>query len=263
MNFIKEKKVAQEAAMAAGKFLHQHFDKFDRSKKVKIKSKTQIQTWLDREAEKIILTKIKKHFPKHHILSEEKGENHRRSDFFWIIDPLDGTTNYTMHLQAYGLSIALAYKDKLILGVTYMPEADELNVAELGRGATKNGRPLKVSKISQLKESMLIFCHGSLTADIKKAVEFYKQFKLKGFDCRLIGSAVVEFDLIAAGRAEAVMLPGANLYDVAAGALLVREAGGKVTDFANKNWTIFSKDILASNGRIHNQILKIINENKS
>lgn len=258
--FTKEKKIAKQVALEAGQFLKKNFNKFDRSKGVKIKSKDQIQTWVDKAAEKIILNKLKKNFPTHHILSEEVGENKKKSDYFWIIDPLDGTTNYTMHLPAYGVSVGLAYKNKMVIGVTYSPEVEELTVAEIGKGAFTNNRRLRVSKQKVISKSLLTFCHGSMVYDIKRAIKLYNRFKIKGFDYRQIGSTVIEFNFVASGRTEAIMLPGANLYDVAAGALIVKEAGGKVTDFKNKEWTIKSKDILASNDLIHNKVLKIINE---
>jgi len=261
MNFHKEKSIAKKVALSAGSFLKQNFDKFDRSKGYKIKSKDQIQTWVDMAAERIILQEIKKNFPSHHILAEESGADKKQSDYFWIIDPLDGTTNYTMHLPAYGVSVALAFRQEIVLGITYVPELKELMVAEKGQGALLNNRKLKVSKVAQLNRSLLTFCHGSLIHDIKRAIRLYSRFKLKGFDYRQIGCAVMEFGFVAAGRTEAIMLPGANLYDVAAGALMVKEAGGQVTDFNNQPWNIQSKDILASNGKIHNQVLKIINEN--
>ncbi|MBU1131538.1 inositol monophosphatase [Patescibacteria group bacterium] len=260
MNFNKEKQIAKKVVLEAGKLLKNNFNKFDRSKHFKIKSKDQIQTWVDRAAERAILKEVKKNFPAHHILSEEAGENNKKSDFFWIVDPLDGTTNYTMHLPAYGVSVALAYKGKIVLGVTYVPELGELTVAQVGQGAFTNNKRLKVSANNKLNKSLLTFCHGSLVYDIKRAIKLYSKFKLRGFDYRQIGSAVIEFNFVASGRTEAIMLPGANLYDVAAGALIVKEAGGKVTDFSNKEWNIKSKDILASNGKVHNQVLKIINE---
>ena len=258
MNFNKEKKLAKEMAQEVGIFLKKNFDKFDRSKGLKFKSKDQIQTWVDTAAEKIILNKIKKNFPSHKILSEEIGQNNKKSDYFWIIDPLDGTTNYSMHLPAYGVSIALACKNEMVLGVTNIPELNELTVAERGKGAFTNSKRLKVSKQKLMSKSLLTFCHGSLNNDIKRAIKLYSEFKQKGFDYRQIGCAVMEFNFVAASRTEAIMLPGANLYDVAAGALIVKEAGGRVTDFKNKNWTIGSKDILATNGLVHEQILKII-----
>ena len=260
MNFNKEKKLAKEVALKAGKLLKDNFNKFDR-RGVKIKSKDQIQTWVDRAAEKIILKEIRNNFPDHRILAEESGHNGKKSDYFWIIDPLDGTTNYTMHLPVYSTSIALAYKNQIVLGVTYVPELNELSVAELGKGAFINNKRLKVSAQNKLDKSLLTFCHGSMVHDIKRAIKLYSKFKMKGFDYRQIGSAVMEFNFVASGRTEAIMLPGANLYDVAAGALMVREAGGRVTDFKNKQWNIHSKDILATNSKVHNQVLKIINEN--
>ncbi|MCX6785658.1 MAG: inositol monophosphatase family protein [Candidatus Komeilibacteria bacterium] len=261
MNFLKEKVLAKQMALEVGKMLKFNFPKFDRSHGLKIKSKDQIQTWVDLAAEKIILAKIKKHFPSHKIFSEEAGSNHKSSDYYWIIDPLDGTTNYSMHLPAYGVSIGLAYKNEMVLGVTFMPELNELTVAEIGKGAFINNEKIHVSRQNALSKSLLTFCHGSMVHDIKRAIKLYSRFKIKGFDFRQIGCAVMEFNFVAAGRTEAIMLPGANLYDVAAGELIVKEAGGRVSDFKNKDWNIFSKDILASNGLIHNSVLKIINEN--
>ncbi|MBT3690536.1 inositol monophosphatase [bacterium] len=260
MNFTKEKKVAEVAARMAGKYLENNFSKVSRSRNFKLKSKDQIQTPLDKGAEKIIINEIKKHFPTHRIYSEEIGDNLKNSDYYWIIDPLDGTTNYTMHLPTYGVAIGLAYKEKMVLGITYVPVLKELTVAELGKGAFINNKRLRVSKRKKISDSILIFCHGSLVKDMKRAIKLYKAFKLKTLDLRQIGSAVVEFQIMAMGRVEAVMLPGGNLHDVATGALIVKEAGGKVTDFNNKEWTIYSKDILVSNGLVHNQVLKIIKQ---
>jgi myo-inositol-1(or 4)-monophosphatase len=261
MSFNQERKLAQEIASKVGNFLKRSFNDFDRSKGYKFKSKDNIQTWVDLAAEKIILQKIKKAFPRHHVLSEESGENHLRSDYSWIIDPLDGTTNFAMHLPAYGTSIALAYMNKVVLGVTYTPSVNELIVAETGKGTYCNQKKVRVSEVKDLKRALLTFCHGSMFHDIKRAVKLYSKFKLRSFDYRQIGSTVVEFNFVASGRTEAIMLPGANLYDVAAGALIVKEAGGKVTDFKNKAWTIHSRDILASNGLAHQEILKVINGN--
>ncbi len=260
MNFTKERKIAEDAARRAGKYLMANFSKDSRSRNFKLKSKDQIQTPLDKGAERIIISEIKKHFPSHRIYSEEMGDNLKTSDFYWIIDPLDGTTNYTMHLPTYGVSIGLAYLEKMVLAVTYMPVLDELTVAELGKGAFTNKKRLSVSKRKSVKDSILIFCHGSLVKDMKRAMKLYQAFKLKAFDLRQIGSAVVEFQIMAGGRVEAVMLPGGNLHDVATGALIVKEAGGKVTDFENKEWNIHSKDILVTNGLIHNHVLKVIKQ---
>ncbi len=260
MNFSKEKALAEKMAIEAGKMLKLNFSKFDRSAGLKYKSKTQIQTWADLAAEKIILSQIKKKFPSHKILSEELGKNGNNSNYYWIIDPLDGTTNYSMHNPLYGVSIALAHKNKIVLGITNMPELGELTVAELGKGVTVNGEKIRVSRQNKSAKSIFTFCHGSLIHDIKRAIKLYGRFKPLGLDFRQMGSSVVEFNFVAMGRTEAIMLPGANLYDVAAGSIIVKEAGGRVTDFKNKDWTIRSKNILASNGLVHGQILKIINQ---
>ena len=260
MNFIQEQKLAKQIILKSGRLLKDNFNNFDRSKRYKIKSKTQIQTWIDRASEKIILSEIKKQFPDHHFLSEEIGDNQKKSDYFWIIDPLDGTTNYSIHNPLYGVSIALAYKNKVVLGVTYLPEFDELTIARAGQGVWLNNKKIHASKIKTLPKAMLTFCHGSLVNHMKAAIKLYGKFKLRGLDFRQLGSAVCELNFVAQGRTEAIMIPGANIYDVAAGALIVKEAGGQVTDFNNQAWTIRSKDILASNSLVHSRVLKIIKE---
>ena len=107
-------------------------------------------------------------------------------------------------------------------------------------------------------ESINLFCHGSSTREVKRAIKIYNKLKLAGRDSRQLGCAAIEFGFVAAGRAESIVIPGANKWDVAAGALMVKEAGGTVTDFRGKAWSLESHDILATNGKIHNQLLKII-----
>ncbi len=253
------KQTAIKAAKAAGKLLLEKFKKLDR-RTVKFKSKHEILSSLDLEAEKIILEIIKKKYPNHHILSEESGEIGPKSDYLWIIDPLDGTTNYSMGNPLFSVSIGLAYKNETILGVVYAPYLKELYVAEKDKGAFLNGENIKVSQRDKLLKALITFCHGHKEKDIKRVVKLYEKFKLSGFDMRQLGSAGLELAFVARGSTEAIMIPGAHLWDVGAGTLLVREAGGKVTDFKGKEWNLKSEDMLASNGRLHGQIIKTTNK---
>lgn len=253
------KQTAIKAARTAGKLLLEKFKKLDR-KTVKFKSKHDILLPLDLQAEKIILDIIRKKYPNHHILSEESGELGPKSDYLWIVDPLDGTTNYSMGNPLFNTSIALAYKNELILGVIYAPCLKEFYLAEKDKGALLNGKSIHVSQKNKLSQALLTYCHGSRDKNIKRILKIYQKFKFSGFDMRQLGSAGLELAFVARGSTECIMIPGAHIWDVAAGTLLVREAGGKVTDFKGKEWNLKSKDILASNGKMHNQIINKINK---
>ncbi|MDP3043034.1 MAG: inositol monophosphatase family protein [bacterium] len=256
----KIKQIAIEAVKKSGKMLILRYKRFDRAD-VMLKARHEILTKADLASEKIIIGEIRKNFPEHNIISEEAGSSKKISDYTWIIDPIDGTTNFSMHNPLWSISIAVAKNnnDKLeiVAGIVYAPMLDELYVAEYGKGAYLNGKKIKVSKINKGKV-LNIFCNGKRPAGIKKAIEYYRKQKLAGFDCRQFGSAAIELSYLACGRVESFVAPMANDWDVAAGALLVREAGGVVTDFAGKEWRIGSGDVAASNGLAHQNILNIL-----
>jgi myo-inositol-1(or 4)-monophosphatase len=256
----KIRKLAVAAAYFAGEELLDRYKKFNR-KDEKFKSAHEIVTAADLAAEKIILATIKKAFPLHEILSEEAGKSGRNSDYLWVVDPLDGTHNFSFHNPLWAVSIAVFYKQEIILGVIFAPVLNELYVAEKDSGAWLNGQRISVSKIRGAK-SMNAFCHSSQKKDIKKSLKYYNYHKLKDLDIRQLGSAALELSYVAAGRLESIYIPGANSWDVAAGALLVREAGGKVTDANNKDWKIGSRELLGSNKAVHNGLLKVIQKLK-
>ena len=274
------KKIAVSAARNAGKILLKEYKDFDRSK-IKLKSHHEIVTRADLLSEEAIIKEIKRNFPAHSILSEEMGliETRNFTSLRWIIDPLDGTTNFSMHNPLWCVSIAVAEikmdvksglnlkvnsekfekAAEIIIGVVYAPFLDELYVVERGKGATVNGHKINVSDISEGKV-LNTFCHGKKDSDIKKALDYYRKQKMRGFDCRQLGSAAIELAYVAAGRIESIVIPGANSWDVAAGVLLVNEAGGNVTDFKGDGWNLGSPDMVASNGKVHAEILKAINK---
>ncbi|MFA6392040.1 MAG: inositol monophosphatase family protein [Patescibacteria group bacterium] len=251
------KQVAIRAAREAGASLLKRFHNIS-SKDVQFKDKHEIVTSEDYRAEKIVLKHIKKNYPDHSVLSEEGGGKKRKSEYLWVVDPLDGTTNYSMGNPLYAVSIAVFKNDEVVLGVVYAPFMKELYVAEKGKGAFLNGKKLKVSKLSTVGESMLTYCHGHRTEDRKRAIAIYSRLKHDGRDIRQLGAASIELGFVADGRTETIVIPGAHPWDVGAGVLLVREAGGKVTDFKGNEWSLSSKDMLASNGKVHNNLLKIV-----
>ncbi len=252
----KIKKTALLAAKNAGRVLLKRFDSFDR-RTVELKSGHEILTQADLAAEREILKIIKKNFPDHSILSEESGDNEKKSDYLWMVDPLDGTTNFSMHNPIWATSIGVAYKGKMIFGVIFAPFLKEMYIAEKGKGATKNSKKIKVSNTRKGK-ILNTFCHSNREKDIKRAIKYYTHQKINGFDCRQMGSASLELAFTACGRVESIVITGAHSWDVSAGVLLVREAGGRVTDFSGKNWSLNSYDMAASNGEVHSNILKAL-----
>lgn len=254
-NFNKIKEAAVRMVKKAGKVLLSRYKNFDRGT-VKLKAHHEILTQADLASERIILSEIKKNFPNHRILSEEKGKSGVGGDFLWIVDPLDGTTNFSMHNPIWSISIGVVYKGEIILGVVYAPVLEELWLAEKGKGATKNGKKIKVS--SGARKSLHTFCHGRSQKEVKRAIKYYSYQKLHELDCRQLGSAAIELGFVASGRTESITIPGVNPWDVAAGVLLVREAGGKVTDFKGNEWKLGSKDMLATNNKVHGEILKVV-----
>jgi myo-inositol-1(or 4)-monophosphatase len=246
----------EPAIRQAGDLLKQKFVNFSRTDAT-LKSAHEVVTQWDTESEKIIIKAIRDNFPEHEILSEEVGEAGMKSDWLWIIDPLDGTTNFTIHNPYWCVSVALVYQGQIVLGMIYAPFLSEFFVARSGEGAWLNEKPILVSSISSGKV-INAFCHGYKTEDIEKAIEYFKYQKLNNFDCRQLGSAALELAYTAAGRVESIMIPGGRAWDVAAGVLLVKEAKGKVTDFEGQDWNLEMKNMLASNGLIHEQLLEIL-----
>ncbi len=265
MDKIKSiKEVAIDSALKAGAFLRREFENFDRDA-VELKSAREIVTKADKWSEKIILKIIANNFPEHRILSEESGNNSKNSDFLWIIDPIDGTTNFSFKNPLFSVSIGVAYKGEVIVGVVYVPYMRELFVAEKGQGAFLNDKKIEVSK-NKTGKLIHTFCHGHSKNDINRALAYYRKQKMQAVDCRQLGSAAIELAYTACGRVESIVIPGTRAWDVAAGVLIVKEAGGKITDFEGKPWNLKRMDmisgtkgacdIVASNGRVHSGILK-------
>ena len=247
------KKVALSAVRQVGKRLIKEYEKFNRAE-VMLKSHHEILTKCDLMSQEIIINELVKHFPDYGIISEERPAEKNYSEYTWYLDPIDGTTNFSMHNPLWSISLALAKRGELVFGLVDVPMLEEIFMAEAGGGAELNGRKISVSKIFQGKV-LNTFCHGARDADIKKALVYWRRQKLNELDCRQLGSAAIELSYVAAGRVESFVAPGTHDWDVAAGALLVREAGGKVTDFSGRDWRLGLAEIVASNGKVHRQIL--------
>lgn len=249
--------IAITAAKKAGGIILSHFQKIAPID-VTIKSKHEILTTIDLAAEQIIMSEIRAYFPRHSITSEESGRNEEFSSFTWIIDPLDGTTNFAVGNPIFAVSIALFEHDTPILGVVYAPVSNELFVAQKGKGATLNELPIRVSAKKNIEDAYLTFCHGRSNEAIKETVKLFGAFKFEARSYRQLGSAAYESGMLANGRIDGFVMPHSNIWDIAAGVLIIQEAGGKVTDFKGQPWKMNSKDLISTNGILHEKIENVV-----
>ena len=214
-------------------------------------------TNIDKEVEELIVREIKKHFEDHSIIAEESGLHNENKKYKWFIDPIDGTTNFAHGFPMFCISIALAYEDEIIVGVVKNPVTGEHFSAMKNEGATLNKRPIHVSKIKKLSESLLVtgFPHDAKKFKVKNFNRF-KKLTLNSHGVRRIGSAAIDLCYVASGRLEAFWEERLSPWDTAAGVLILEEAGGKITNFKNKKYDIYQKEILATNGLVHKELLQ-------
>lgn len=251
--------IAKLAAVEAGK-IHKKYFGGDFSASTK-SSSFDIVTVADVESEKAIVSKIKEFCPDHNFLGEENSYEKTSSEYTWIIDPLDGTNNFASGLPIFGCSIALAKKDTVIAGVVYNAVADEMYYASVGGGAFLNSKPIHVSNSQTLQQSILItgfyYDRGQKMID---CLERIKQFFFKPImGLRRLGAAALDLCFVAAGRAAGFWEFELNPWDFAAGILVVAEAGGLVTDKENNPVKLEKSYIVASNSKIHSQMLEVLN----
>lgn len=223
--------------------------------------KNNLVTEYDYKSEKYIVDEIKKAFPTHNIISEEEGSVNNNSEYDWIIDPLDGTVNYANNIPIFSVSIALRENGNLIAGAVYQPILNELFTAELGNGAKMNGEYITVSNKIEMNTSLLVTGFPyDINNDPKNAIRSFTNIVKRGIPIRRLGSAALDLAYVACGRFEGFWEVNLNSWDVAAGILLVNEAGGKCTNYNGKDSLVEDKEILATNGKIHEEALRVINE---
>ncbi|MFC3880110.1 inositol monophosphatase family protein [Algoriphagus namhaensis] len=245
----------QSIAKEAGAFIRQERLNFKQSK-VEHKGFNDLVSYVDKEAEKLIVQRLEKLLPEAGFITEE-GTNTTQSDSLnWIIDPLDGTTNFIHALPVFSVSIGLEQKGKVILGVVYEVNRSECFSARKAGGAFCNDERIEVSPAPDLSASLL--ATGFPYYDFEQIDKYL--FALKGLmqkthGLRRMGSAAVDLAYVACGRFEGYFEYNLNSYDVAAGIILVQEAGGKVTDFSGGENYLFGREVVASNGQIHSEFL--------
>jgi len=249
---------AIETARDAGQIL---LEKFGRKIDILKKGDIDLVTEADLASEALIIERIKCYYPKHTILAEESGEAVTiggDKNWKWIIDPLDGTTNYAHGYPCFCVTIALENQGEIMLGVTYDPTRNEVFTAEKGRGATLNNKPIRVSGETNLGDSLI---GTGFPYDFKQHVDFGRHltdFLLKSRGIRRDGSAALNMAYVACGRFDGFWEEGLHAWDVAAGKLLIEEAGGQVTYYDGSPFSIYAPPICASNGSIHHQMLDVL-----
>lgn len=253
------KKVAVEAARRGGAIVE---EKARQGFRVEHKDVVNLVTDADRLAEQAIVDTIRSAYPDHRILSEECGQHVAgTSPYQWVIDPLDGTTNFAHGFPSYCVSIGLEYHGRCILGVVFDPTRQELFVADIHRGAVLNGVPLHVSSAASLNAALLV---TGFAYDIRESpnnnLNHFSRFALRAQGLRRTGAAALDLCYVAAGRFDGFWELKLQAWDMAAGVVIVQEAGGRVSDFSGGPFSIYGKELVASNGRLHDEMLAVLRQ---
>ena len=246
-------------AIAAGKLLLRNVS---RHRLVRFKGKINLVTEMDLKSEKLIVARLRKLLPDASFLTEEGSAVENDSPCKWVIDPLDGTTNYAHTLPIWCVSIALEWRGDIVLGCVYDPNRDELFTAISDKPARLNGKLISVSKRRRLDQSLLAtgFPYDVQTSSINN-LDHFVSFATTARAVRRAGSAALDLCYLAMGRFDGFWELKLHPWDTAAGTLIVKQAGGRVTDFRGKPFSIYSENLLASNGAIHSQMIRVLATN--
>ncbi|NSL89720.1 inositol monophosphatase family protein [Chitinophaga solisilvae] len=247
-----------KATEASGKILQQYFNgAFEVSSKSTVND---LVTEADKKSEAAIIAVIRETYPDHFILSEEVGEIKTDSNIKWIIDPIDGTVNFANGIPLCCVSIGVEQDGEMILGAVYNPFMNELFLAEKGKGATLNGKPIQVSRKETVGTSCLVtgfpYKWEHRANDPMEVLQYVLR---EGIPVRRLGSAAIDLCWVACGRFDGFWEHHLQAWDSAAGFLIVEEAGGKVTDFSGNRYSPYQKEILATNGHIHSALQDLVN----
>jgi myo-inositol-1(or 4)-monophosphatase len=248
---------AVEIAREAGSLLATYFE---RRVAFELKGEYDLVTEADRASEKLVVERLRTYFPAHGIVAEEGGGHTGPSDYRWYVDPLDGTTNFAHSYPMWNVTLALEQAGEMVCGVVYDPLRQEMFTAERGAGAYLNHRRLHVSKTALLENALLATGFPSRRRHQNINIHFYHQMAMATHGVRRGGSAAIDLAYTAAGRLDGFWEFGLNPWDMAAGVLIVREAGGTVTDMRGGGWDVRGRHILATNGAIHSEIREYFGE---
>jgi myo-inositol-1(or 4)-monophosphatase len=246
---------AADAALAGGRLARQYFR---RDPVIKKKGVIDLVTEADVAVEREIRARIGRRFPTHHVLGEEDGGAEAAGGHRWIVDPIDGTTNFAHGVALFCTSVALEVDGRVVAGAVYDPMADELFTAERGGGARLNGRRITVSPVATLVDALLVTGFPYAVEGRAAQVALFAAFLERAQAVRRLGSAALDLCFVGAGRFEAFWEMNLHAWDVAAGALIVEEAGGQVTGLDGGTYSPFGRQIMASNGTVHTQCLDVV-----
>jgi myo-inositol-1(or 4)-monophosphatase len=246
---------AIQAARAAGQIL---VERWKGQREIHAKGLRDIVTDADLAAEEMIIQTIRARFPDHALLTEEAGESSRDVPYVWVVDPLDGTTNYSRRFPVFSVSISLVYQEQLTVGVVYDPLSDSLFAAQRGRGATLNGVPLRVSRVERMIDALVGLDWARAHDQRQEIMTRLDRIAPACCAVRSTGSAALGLCYVAAGWLDAYFHAALQPWDLAAGLLLIREAGGRVTDIQGHAWQPWVPSVLVSNGRLHQALLDLM-----
>ncbi len=251
-------KIAKQAAKSSGLLIHERVDKKNEIN-IKNNDASNLVTEVDLLSEKNIISILKKHFPKHNIISEEAGRADNGSEYTWVIDPLDGTVSFAHHMPHFSVAVGLLKNNQPVVGAIYNVMTQKLYWGEVGKGAFVDGKPIKVSKVDKLEEAAAILGFGSIKRRSEKVEKYFLPLIGKVGHPFSLGSGATSYTLVANGFAD-MSIDGGWIWDFVAGTVIVREAGGKVTDLAGEgpDWTTERMNMVASNGLLHDKILEAI-----
>jgi myo-inositol-1(or 4)-monophosphatase len=256
-NLTSELEAALSAARRAGEVLRAGFGA---EHTITYKGEVDLLTEVDEEAERVIREELLGTFPTHGMLAEEGGKLAGEEDARWIVDPLDGTTNYAHGLPIFCVSIALERSGEVVLGVVHDPMRKEIYMAERGGGATLNGELIRVSDTDELIRALIVTGFPYDRAEMPEALELFGRFAATTQGMRRLGSAALDLCYVAAGRLDGYYERGIWPWDLAAGSVILEEAGGKLTNYRGGMLDLEGREIVASNGRLHPSIMRLTGE---
>ncbi|MFC1644890.1 inositol monophosphatase family protein [Patescibacteria group bacterium] len=257
MKYKRELDVAKFAAQKAGEIVkgkfYGSFDIFEKDDRSYVTS-------ADLESEKKISEIIKENFPEHKIIGEENGENGNKSNFVWVIDPIDGTTNFSKKVPFFNVAIGLEVAGEVVLGAVYQPITDELFWAVKGEGAYLNGKKISADNETEYSDAFFGFCNGDNRDDMMYTIDLVRKVKPYVRDIRKFASADLEICYVACGRLEGFVAKGVKLMDFKPGCIIAEEAGAVVTDFDGGDWQGNTNGdvLICSSKKIHKKMLSLV-----
>jgi myo-inositol-1(or 4)-monophosphatase len=247
---------AAELARAAGDVLKHYMS---RDKQVELKGRANLVTIADKESEALIIQKIRERYPDHSILAEESGASGTGKQGRWIIDPLDGTTNFAHQYPFYCVSIGFEQRGTVLCGAVYDPHRDEMFTGSRGNGAYLNGQRLQVSDVEELSGGLLTTGFSySFRKNVDLVMGHFRDFMLESQTVRRGGAAALDLCYVAMGRCDGFWEMDLHPWDTAAGLVILEEAGGRLSDFKGDAFSVYGREVVASNGGIHDEMVRVL-----